>query len=117
MCHTFGKQQLINASVMKDMGKTKYRTANMIIQNILEEILRADINRMLVIKGIVKSQLIKNCGLKPSTANKYLKKMENADYIESHKEPWGEREITVYKITAKGKERYEWFVKINAELE
>lgn len=99
------------------MGTTKYRTANMIILNILEEILRADINQMLVKNGIVKSQLIKNCGLKPSTGEKYLKKMEKAEYISLNKEVWGEREINVYKITPKGKERYEWFLKINAELE
>jgi predicted transcriptional regulator len=89
----------------------------MIIQNILEEIVHADINNMLVKTGIVKSHLIKNCGLKVSTAEKYLKKMENAGYITSSKESWGERSKEIYKITRKGEERYKWFVMINAEME
>ncbi len=99
------------------MGAKKYRSANMIILNILEEILRADQNNMLIENGIVKSQLVKKCGLKPATAEKYLIKMEKAEYITVSKEAWGEREINIYKITKKGKERYEWFVKINMELE
>ena len=42
--------------------------------------------------------------------------MENAGYITSHEESWGERKIKVYKITPIGRERYEWFVKINMEI-
>jgi DNA-binding PadR family transcriptional regulator len=61
--------------------------------------------------------VIKYSALKNATAEKYLKKMENAGYIISHVESWGEREIIIYEITAKGRERYEWFVKINTELE
>jgi len=43
--------------------------------------------------------------------------MENAGYVTSHAETWGERAIIIYEIISKGKERYEWFVKINTELE
>ncbi len=42
--------------------------------------------------------------------------MEKAGYIISHEESWGERKINIYEITQKGRERYEWFVKINTEL-
>jgi predicted transcriptional regulator len=66
---------------------------------------------------MIKSHIIKLCGLKVATAEKYLEKMEKAGYIISHTQPWGERTINIVEITQKGKERYEWFVKINAELE
>ena len=97
--------------------KSKYRTTNIIIQVILEGILRTDRNKPNQRKGIIKSHLIKYCSLKTATAEKYLSKMENAGYITSHEESWGERIIFVYNLTLKGRERYEWFVKINAELE
>lgn len=67
--------------------------------------------------GIIKSHLIKYAVLKKSTADEYLEKMEKANYIISHKDHWGEREITIIEITSKGRERYEWFAKINSELE
>ena len=96
--------------------KTQYRSTNIIIQTILEGILRTDRNKPNQRKGIIKSHLIKYCALKTSTAEKYLSKMEKADYIISHEEPWGERIIIVFEITEKGRERYDWFVKINTEL-
>ena len=99
------------------MPGSKYRSANMIIQKILEGILRADINHVLIKTGIIKSHLIKYCALKASTAEKYFTKMENAGYILTHEEPWGERKITIMEITEKGKERYKWFVMLNMELE
>lgn len=99
------------------MVNPKYRSTNVIILSILETILRADRGHYLTKKGIIKSHLIKACNLKVSTAEKYLSKMEEAGYIESQIEPWGERQITIYQITAKGKERYEWFSQINSELE
>jgi predicted transcriptional regulator len=88
----------------------------MIIQSILEAVIAKDTDHPYLKKGIVKSHLIKSCGLKPPIAEKYLEKMENAGYITSHSEAWGERTINIYEVTPKGKERYEWFVKINAEL-
>jgi len=97
--------------------KSKYRTTNIIIQTILEGILRTDRNKPNQRKGIIKSHLIKYSSLKTATAEKYLAKMEKAGYITSHEESWGERKINIYKITPIGRERYEWFVKINMELE
>ena len=102
------------------MAHTKYRTTNMIILTILEGILRVrnpDENNKPSRKGIVKSQLIKYSGLKTTTAEKYLSKMESADYIRSEVDYWGERKVTMYYLTKKGRERYEWFLKINAEFE
>lgn len=90
----------------------------MIIQTILEGILRGHKqNTPYQRKGIVKSQLIKYCNLKTSIAEKYLTKMENAGYITTHEEFWGERKIIIYQITPKGHERYQWFIMINTELE
>ena len=90
----------------------------MIIQTILEGILRADRNNLVaqIENGIVKSHLIKYTGLKAQTAQKYLDQMETAGYISSEKTAWGEREITIYKTTDLGKQRYEWFSKINTEM-
>ena len=99
------------------MGKKKYRTANIIIQTILEGIIQAEKNKENEKKGIVKSHHISWSNLKTSTAEKYLSKLENAGYIDSYEEPWGERTINIYKTTQKGRERYEWFVKINIEME
>ncbi|MCF2141657.1 MAG: transcriptional regulator [Candidatus Lokiarchaeota archaeon] len=99
------------------MVTSKYRSSNMIILSILEAIFRAEQGHYLTKKGIVKSHLLKRCKLKASTAEKYLTKMEQAGYIISSKEPWGEREIIIYNLTEKGKERYRWFMQINAELE
>ncbi|MHA1585438.1 MAG: hypothetical protein ACTSVU_06700 [Promethearchaeota archaeon] len=112
---TFGIIALIYLKMVMIMSPN-YRTSNKIIQTILEGILRADQNHLLIKEGIVKSHLIKYCGLKPAIAEKYLTKMENADYIKSRNATWGARNITIYDITALGRERYEWFLKINAEL-
>lgn len=94
-----------------------YRSSNMIFQKILEGILQEDINHMLVKQGIIKSHLVKYSGLKATDAEKYLLKMEKAGYINASEESWGDRKITIYHITPLGKERFEWFVKINMELE
>jgi predicted transcriptional regulator len=99
------------------MAKKKYRTANIIIQTILEGIIRAERDRSNEKDGIVKSHLIDYCNLKTSTAEKYLSKLINAEYIKSYEEPWGERTINIYKTTKRGRQRYEWFVKINTEME
>ncbi|MBN2156568.1 MAG: hypothetical protein JW776_11040 [Candidatus Lokiarchaeota archaeon] len=89
-----------------------YRTSNMIIQNILESLLDDQPG-----EGVVKSHLIEICGLKTSTAEKYLNKMESAGYIACFEESWGKERMKIrYNITELGKTRYEWFVKINSEL-
>jgi len=99
------------------MVKTEYRSTNLIIQSILETLLKTDKESEFIKKGSIKSHVIKQCGLKVQTAEKYIEKMEKAGYIMMHTQSWGERTINIIEITAKGKERYEWFVKINTELE
>ncbi|MCY3413929.1 MAG: hypothetical protein INQ03_19965 [Candidatus Heimdallarchaeota archaeon] len=91
-----------------------YRSSNMIILSILEEIIGSEYEEQ---QGILKSHIIKNCQLKSTTAEKYLEKMEQAEYIMKKTVHWGERETFVYRITVKGLERYTWFFKINTELE
>ena len=98
------------------MSSTQYRSTNIIIQTILEGILRAFKDKSNPRNGIIKSHLIKYSELKTSIAEKYFNRMEKAGYISSHQEPWGERVKIIYEITQKGRERYEWFVKINTEL-
>ena len=95
---------------------TNYRSTNLIIQTILEGILQAFKDKRNPRNGIIKSHLIKYCALKTSTAEKYFTRMEEAGYISSHEESWGERVRIIYEITPKGQKRYEWFVKINTEL-
>ena len=98
------------------MTPTNYRSANMIIQAILESIIRAEQNEENDIQGIVKSNIIRYCGLKTATAEKYLKLLEQANYIKSKEIRWGERTIIVYNTTELGRRRYLWFVQLNTEL-
>ena len=98
--------------------QNKYRSANLILQSILEVIIKAeDTDSEHFRKGILKSHLIQQVHLKSTTADKYLSKMEQANYITAQNDTWGERDIIVYAITEKGRERYKWFVQINTELE
>lgn len=78
----------------------------------LEQILRNSSEE----EGIVKTHLIQTCGLKASTTEKYLAKLEEAGYVESYEEEWGERTRIRYRILPLGVERYSWFMRINAEL-
>ena len=95
-----------------------YRTSVIIIENILEGILRE--KRKNILKnnqeGILKTNLIKYCKLKVETAEKYFVSLEKANYIEIYEKNWGERKVNYINITSLGKERYEWFVKINTEV-
>jgi predicted transcriptional regulator len=95
----------------------EYRSTNMIIQSILETLIHTDPDHPYLKSGKIKSHVVKSCGLKVITAEKYLEKMEKAGYIITRNESWGERTITILDITPKGRERYTWFVKINTELE
>ena len=99
------------------MSSTRYRSANIIILSILEVIIRTEPLERSNQEGILKSHLIKHCNLKSKTADKYLDKMEKAGYVLQIVQNWGKREIIVYQITEIGLERYEWFLKINTELE
>jgi predicted transcriptional regulator len=78
----------------------------------LERIIRHDPRE----GGIVKTHLIQECGLKAATAEKYLQKLEEAGYIQSYEEVWGERTRIRYRALPLGVERYSWFLRINAEL-
>ena len=109
--------EIVSLSGTDFMGSTKYRTSNIIIQEILEAILRKEREYLHVKNGIIKYQLIKSLGLKTTTAEKYLQKMEKAGYIRSEESEWGDRKRTTYYTTPIGRHRYTWFVKINAEIE
>ncbi len=109
------KELIYNDSVTEP--KSSYRSTNIIIQTILECILRAERNRSNPREGIIKSHLINYCSLKSTTADKYFLKLEKAGYISSYQEPWGQRTRIIYKTTEKGRERYQWFVQINIEIE
>ena len=101
-------------------NQNKYRSANIILQSILEVIIRSEdtvCDSKLFHKGILKSHLIQQAHLKTTTADKYLSKMEQAGYIQILSDNWGERDLIVYSVTEKGRQRYDWFVQINAELE
>lgn len=99
-------------------NQNKYRSANIILQSILEAIIRSeDSDSTQFRKGILKSHLIQEVHLKTTTADKYLSKMEQAGYIQILSDSWGERDLIVYSVTEKGRQRYDWFVQINAELE
>lgn len=65
----------------------------------------------------MKSNLVRDCNLKASTAERYLTKLVEASYIEAYEEEWGERSRTRYRILPLGVERYSWFLRINSELE
>ncbi|RLG12818.1 hypothetical protein DRN69_06395 [Candidatus Pacearchaeota archaeon] len=96
---------------------TKYRQSIKIIQEILEIIIRAEQDEDNKLKGILKSNIIRLCALKTTTAEKYLQMLEKAEYIYTEEVNWGERKLIVYRSTNLGKERYKWFLKINVELE
>lgn len=98
------------------MKERVYRTSSKIIENILEGILREKNKNRYENKGIKKTHLIKYCRLKSELADNYFTSLENANYIETYEEDWGQRKITYIDITELGKSRYEWFVKINTEL-
>lgn len=42
--------------------------------------------------------------------------LKEAGYIAEKREKWGERTVIIYELTSLGRERYDWFKKINEEL-
>jgi predicted transcriptional regulator len=93
------------------MDVAKYRPAIKIVLKLLECISK---NQS---KGrALKTHVIQCANLKTTSADKYLEMMKDAGYIEEKRLDWGSREIIVYEMTSLGKERYEWFGKINDEL-
>jgi predicted transcriptional regulator len=64
----------------------------------------------------LKTHVIQCANLKTTTAEKYIEMLKEAGYISEKKDMWGERSVIIYEMTPLGKERYEWFMKINSEL-
>jgi predicted transcriptional regulator len=88
-----------------------YRSALMIIQLMLEEIIKTGD------EGIVKTQLFSDLGLKTKVGEKYLEQIIKAEYATMQEEAWGkERSRQVIKITAKGENRFQWFIRLSNEL-
>lgn len=89
----------------------KYRPAIKIVLKILECISKNQA------KGrALKTHVIQCANLKTTSAEKYIKMLKDAGYIEEKRENWGEREVTVYEMTSLGRERFNWFRRINDEL-
>ncbi len=91
----------------------KYRSALIIIQSILEQLIKAGNE-----DGIVKSKIYKNLGLKTIIGEKYLEQLISARYITVNEEKWGkERTRQKVYITKRGLHRFQWFMKLSSELE
>ncbi|MDI9616597.1 MAG: winged helix-turn-helix domain-containing protein [Methanothrix sp.] len=90
---------------------TRYRPATKIVLKILE-----CIDRNQSRGRAIKTHIIQCSNLKAASADRYLDMLRDAGYILERHEQWGERQITAYELTPLGRERYEWFRKINAEL-
>jgi predicted transcriptional regulator len=89
----------------------RYRPAIKIVLKILECITRNQA------KGrALKTHVIQCANLKTTTAERYIEMLKEAGYISEKKDMWGERSVIIYEMTPLGKERYEWFMKINSEL-
>ena len=88
----------------------RYRPAIKIVLKILECIARNQDGRAL------KTHLIQCANLKTTTAEKYLDMLKEAGYITEERAAWGERTVIRYQLTTLGKDRYDWFRKINSEL-
>jgi predicted transcriptional regulator len=89
----------------------RYRPAIKIVLKILECISR-DYSQ----GKILKTHIIQYANLQTTSAEKYLDMLKEAGYIQEEKEMWGERIIIGYRLTPLGKERYDWFRRINNEL-
>jgi predicted transcriptional regulator len=93
------------------MDVARYRPAIKIVLKILECITKNQA------KGrALKTHVIQCANLKTTTAEKYIEMLKEAGYILEKKDMWGERSVTIYEMTPLGKERYDWFMKINSEL-
>ncbi len=91
----------------------KYRSALIIIQSILEQLIKAGTN-----EGIVKSRIYKSIGLKAIIGDKYLEQLMSARYISVNEEKWGkERTRQKVFITNRGLRRFQWFMKLSSELD
>jgi predicted transcriptional regulator len=93
------------------MDVAKYRPAIKIVLKLLECISKSQS------KGrALKTHVLQCANLKTTSAEKYLEMMKVAGYIEEKRSEWGARVIIIYELTSLGRERFEWFRKINEEL-
>ncbi|MHA1721356.1 MAG: winged helix-turn-helix domain-containing protein [Promethearchaeota archaeon] len=91
----------------------KYRSALIIIQSILEQLVKVGSD-----EGMVKSQIYKIVGLKTVIGEKYLEQLKSAGYISINEEKWGkERTRQKIVITNRGLRRFQWFMKLSTELD
>ncbi|WP_457558249.1 winged helix-turn-helix domain-containing protein [Candidatus Harpocratesius sp.] len=94
------------------MTTRKYRSAVMLIQSILEELIKAGRG------GMVKTQIYKNVGIKTVIGEKYIEQLVSAGYINVVEEPWGKERVRMkVHITPKGEQRFTWFMQLSNELE
>ena len=91
---------------------SQYRSANKIIQKILECIFKKSMTQSRVLK----THIIQYANLKTPMAERYLKMLERAEYITEEEGTWGDRKVIYYTLTDLGRKRYTWFQKINTEL-
>ncbi|QEE17900.2 hypothetical protein DSAG12_03738 [Promethearchaeum syntrophicum] len=91
----------------------KYRSALIIIQSILEQLIKAGME-----EGIVKSTIYKSVGLKTMIGDKYLEQLITAGYVSVKEEKWGkERTRQKIYINKRGLHRFQWFMKLSSELD
>lgn len=91
----------------------RYRSALVIIQSILEELVKNGRR-----EGLVKSNIYKEVGLKTSVGEKYLEELAGAGYLQIHEVPWGEQRVRhIVRITPRGIQRFEWFLQLSEELD
>nr|WP_147664779.1 hypothetical protein [Candidatus Prometheoarchaeum syntrophicum]QEE17900.1 hypothetical protein DSAG12_03738 [Candidatus Prometheoarchaeum syntrophicum] len=91
----------------------KYRSALIIIQSILEQLIKAGME-----EGIVKSTIYKSVGLKTMIGDKYLEQLITAGYVSVKEEKWGkERTRQKICINKRGLHRFQWFMKLSSELD
>ncbi len=89
----------------------RYRPAIKIVLRILECIANNQSRGRAL-----KTHVIQCANLKTTSGERYIEMLKEAGYILEKRENWGEREIIIYELTSLGKERYNWFKKINTEL-
>ena len=87
-----------------------YRSSMMIIQSILEELVKFNQT------GLIKYKIFKNLTLRTSIGEQYLTRLDQAGYLTIQQENVGKRIRYRIKITPLGIERFEWFIRITTEL-
>ncbi len=96
---------------MKSSPNKRYRSALIIIQSILEELIKQGE------EGAIKSHIYKNIGLKTMVGDKYIEQLISAKYITLNEEQWGKERIRhKINITKRGLYRFKWFMQLSKEL-